>query len=206
MCRLPRVFLLPSCFPPAARSLPAPDSLPNSRSRMSQGEGSLGPKESSGRYSHEGPTQVVGCAAPVHGVVQDAERERGHSRLLEDPEVITCGPGRAAGSHPNHTTTDGGAQGRRGQAGAGLQHSELGHPRGRPPCPQAWHLRGRCPALCFPSGPGGVPPLPFLHRLPPPPEGDPSLLRHLSRPACHSLFCLPLLSPHPVYSLSKFLP
>lgn len=46
-------------------------------------------------YSQDGPAQVVGCAAPVHGVVQDVKREGGHSCLLEDPEVITCGQGEA---------------------------------------------------------------------------------------------------------------
>ena len=40
--------------------------------------------------SHDGPAQVDGRAAPVHGVVQDAEREHGHSGLLEDPKVVTC--------------------------------------------------------------------------------------------------------------------
>lgn len=42
-------------------------------------------------YSHDGPAQVVGSAAPVHGVVQDVKREAGHSGLLEDPEVVACG-------------------------------------------------------------------------------------------------------------------
>lgn len=51
--------------------------------------------------SHDGPAQVDGCAAPVHGVVQDAEGEHGHSGLLEDPEVVTCKQGgQEGGSQP----------------------------------------------------------------------------------------------------------
>lgn len=43
-----------------------------------------------GTYSHEGPAQVDGCAAPVHGVIQDAEGEAGHFGLHQNAEVITC--------------------------------------------------------------------------------------------------------------------
>lgn len=51
--------------------------------------------------SHDGPAQVDGCAAPVHGVVQDAEREHSHSGLLEDPEVVACKQGgQEGGSQP----------------------------------------------------------------------------------------------------------
>lgn len=38
---------------------------------------------------HEGPAQVDGCAAPVHGVIQDAEGEAGHFGLHQNAEVIT---------------------------------------------------------------------------------------------------------------------
>lgn len=44
-----------------------------------------------GMYSHDGPAQVDGCAAPVHGVIQDAEGEAGHFGLHQNAEVITCG-------------------------------------------------------------------------------------------------------------------
>lgn len=43
-----------------------------------------------GTYSHEGPAQIDGCAAPIHGVIQDTEGETGHFCLLQDAEVITC--------------------------------------------------------------------------------------------------------------------
>ena len=43
-----------------------------------------------GTYSHEGPAQVDGCAAPVHGIIQDAEGEAGHFCLHQDAKVITC--------------------------------------------------------------------------------------------------------------------
>lgn len=41
-------------------------------------------------YSHEGPAQVDSRAAPVHGIVQDAEGEAGDFCLHQDAEVITC--------------------------------------------------------------------------------------------------------------------
>lgn len=43
-----------------------------------------------GTYSHEGPAQVDGRAAPVHGIIQDAEGEAGHFCLHQDAKVITC--------------------------------------------------------------------------------------------------------------------
>lgn len=43
-----------------------------------------------GTYLHEGPAQVDGCAAPVHGIIQDAEGEAGHFCLHQDAKIITC--------------------------------------------------------------------------------------------------------------------
>lgn len=41
-------------------------------------------------YSHEGPAQVDGCAAPIHWIIQDVEGEAGHFCFHQDAEVITC--------------------------------------------------------------------------------------------------------------------
>lgn len=69
-------FFLNDCYHQA----PSPDSTLALRWRVCRG-----------MYSHEGPAQVDGCAAPVHGVIQDAEGEAGHFGLHQNAEVITCG-------------------------------------------------------------------------------------------------------------------
>lgn len=77
-------------------SAPTSEELPR-KGALTSALGSKGTRAD----SHDGPAQVDGCAAPVHGVVQDAEREHGHSGLLEDPEVVACKQGgQEGGSQP----------------------------------------------------------------------------------------------------------
>ena len=138
------------------------------------------------RDLHDGPAQVVGRAAPVHGVVQDAERERGHSGLLQDPEVVACAQGRQdGGSHPGHPIPGGGAWGPQG--------------RGTDLSPHAHPLLPLCLCTCRSPRLGCLflalrTPL-LLCRLPQltSPPVDPSRHTVQGRPACYS----PSLPPSP---------